>query len=127
MPRRKPCYVEKCPSLNGEFYAQEFTLGQRARCPGLFSKDEELLTQACKNGGWDPSVLGWAHDSSGVYFKMQQGTVDGAVIYPWVPIFKLLVPGAVKRGTPAPKYTPTPTSEGGIPGATVLPLETLVP
>jgi len=97
VPRRKLCWAEKCPSPNGEFYSQEFTLEQGARCLGVFSKDGELLAQACKKGGWDPQVLGWAHDSSEVYFEMQQGTVDGAVMYPWVPIFKLSVP------TPTPE------------------------
>jgi len=126
VPRRKKCGAEKCPSLNGEFYTQTFTSAGRAGYLGIFSKDGELLSRVYKKG-WSPWVLGWAHDSSGVYFEMQVGTVDGAVIYPWVPVFKLLVPGAVKRGTPVPMYTPTPTSEGGIPGATVLPLETLVP
>jgi hypothetical protein len=51
---------------------------------------------------------GWAYDSSGVYFQSVAGTSAEAAYYPEEPIYKLLVPGAELRGTPAPVITLEP-------------------
>lgn len=74
---------------------------------------------------WSTYFLGWAYDNSGAYFMFKPRTADADVLHPRHPIYKLLVPGATPRGTPVPMYTPTPTSEGGVPqGATLIPVGT---
>jgi hypothetical protein len=51
---------------------------------------------------------GWAYDSSNIYFQSVAGTSVEAAYYPERPIYKLLVPGAELRGTPAPVITSEP-------------------
>ena len=113
---------ERAYSPDGHYYAVE----ESSRVRIYSAEDGQLLAEAYQKG-WGPFIRGWTYDSSGVIFQMTARGSSAGVFHPEQPIYKLLVPGAVKRGTPAPKYTPTPTSEGGLPGATVLPLETLVP
>ncbi len=94
----------------------------------IYTSEGKLVAQAY-NKGWGMGIYGWTYDGSGVIFVMGALGSSAGVFHPEQPIYKLLVPGAVKRGTPVPMSTPTPTptSEGGLPGATVFPLETLVP
>ena len=75
---------------NGQFYASPGSGGVK-----IYTTDDKLVARAFKSG-WNHGILGWAYDSSGVYFKLTIDTTDGAVIYPWVPVFKLLAP------TPSP-------------------------
>ena len=65
---------------------------------------------------WNTYFLGWAYDSSGAYFMFQPRGVDADVLHPRHPVYKLLVPGAAKRGTPAPVSTPTPSGKSRAPG-----------
>jgi len=66
--------------------------------------------------GWHGDFRGWAYDNSGAYFIYKPWGVDADVLHPRHPIYKLLVPGATPRGTPVPVSTPTPSSEGRVPG-----------
>lgn len=83
------------------------------------AQTDELVAYADKQV-WVGSVLGWAYDSSGVYIRYSGGSVDESAANPESPIYKLLVPGATPRGTPVPVSTPTPASEGRIPGTAQL-------
>jgi hypothetical protein len=51
---------------------------------------------------------GWAYDSSGIYFQSVAATDAENAYFPAMPIYKLLVPGAALRGTPAPVATQAP-------------------
>jgi hypothetical protein len=39
--------------------------------------------------GWDPYVLGWAHDGSGVYVHFIVSGLAAQVLIPYMPLFKL--------------------------------------
>ncbi len=65
---------------------------------------------------WNTYFLGWAYDSSGAYFMFQPRSGDADVLHPRHPVYKLLVPGAAKRGTPVPVPTPTPVGKSRAPG-----------
>jgi hypothetical protein len=46
------------------------------------------VAQAAKTG-WYPYLLGWTHDSSGIYVQMKISGSAAAVAAPYQPIFKL--------------------------------------
>jgi hypothetical protein len=59
---------------------------------------------------WNTIFLGWAYDSSGAYLLYLPRTPAGDALYRKWPIYKVLVPGAQPRGTPASAtFTPPPT------------------
>lgn len=60
--------------------------------------------------GWSDYFLGWASDSSGIYTLFLPR--EGDMWHTSFPIYKLLVPGAVLRGTPMPTTPPTPPIPG---------------
>ena len=54
----------------------------------IFDADGAVVAQAFKIG-WDPSLLGWAYDSSGVYFRTTISGSAASVLVPYSSIFKL--------------------------------------
>jgi hypothetical protein len=54
----------------------------------IYNRDGVMVADAWKNG-WDPRVMGWAYDSSGVYFQMQISGGAAGMMMPAQPIFKL--------------------------------------
>jgi hypothetical protein len=89
----------------------------RAPYSAMFdTSTNQQVTHAYK-WGWHGIFLGWAYDGSGAYFLYQPRGASGDLIYQKWPIYKVLVPGAQPRGTPAPAtftpastFTPAPVS-----------------
>jgi hypothetical protein len=54
----------------------------------IFTREGKLVAQAAKTG-WYPYLLGWTHDSSGIYVQMKISGSAAAVAVPYQPIFKL--------------------------------------
>jgi hypothetical protein len=54
----------------------------------IYTRDGERVAQAYK-AGWNPVILGWAHDGSGVYFQLFISGGAASVLVPYRPIFKL--------------------------------------
>src|SRR6185503_10538484 len=54
----------------------------------IYTRKGQLVAEAVKTG-WDAYLLGWAHDSSGIYIQMKIGGSAAAVLVPYQPIFKL--------------------------------------
>lgn len=50
----------------------------------IYTRDEQLVAVAYKDR-WFPYILGWAHDSSGVYFQLR----NSIAATPEMPLFKL--------------------------------------
>jgi len=100
--------------INGRPFDDPTGLGGRK--PAMFSADGQEIAYGYKYG-WHQIFLGWAYDSSGAYFVYQPATPDGDALYQKWPLYKVLVPGALLRGTPAPASTPTSFS-GGSPSHT---------
>jgi hypothetical protein len=73
-------------SPDGQFYTQLST-GENAHVL-IYSRDGDLVAEAAKTG-WDPRLMGWAHDSSGVYFQMLISGGGASMLVPYQPIFKL--------------------------------------
>jgi hypothetical protein len=73
-------------SPDGQHYLQLST-GENARVQ-IYNRDGLMVAEAFKNG-WDPRVMGWAHDSSGVYFQMLISGGAAGMLVPYQPIFKL--------------------------------------
>jgi hypothetical protein len=73
-------------SPNRQFYMTRENVDQYERRVVIYTRDEQLVASTYKTG-WAPYILGWAHDSSGVYFQLRHRTIGGEV--PETPIFKL--------------------------------------
>jgi hypothetical protein len=73
-------------SPDGRFYV-ELSTGENAHVL-IYTRAGELVAEAYKEG-WDPRLMGWAHDSSGVYFQMLISGGAASVFVPDEPIFKL--------------------------------------
>jgi hypothetical protein len=73
-------------SPNLQFYMTYENVDQYEERVVIYTRDEQLVASTYKIG-WTPYILGWAHDSSGVYYQLQHRTVGGVV--PETPIFKL--------------------------------------
>jgi len=95
VPQQGIWHGERLPSPDGLFYAAYFSGDDPGSNVGIFTQSGDLVAHAHKHN-WGLCILGWAYDSSGLFFSAQQGTVDGDVLYPWAPVFKLLAP------TPSP-------------------------
>jgi hypothetical protein len=54
----------------------------------IYNREGQLVAEAAKTG-WTPRMLGWAHDSSGVYFQMLIQSGAASMLVPYEPIFKL--------------------------------------
>jgi LPXTG-motif cell wall-anchored protein len=54
----------------------------------IYTRDGQLVAQARKSG-WFPIILGWAHDSSGLYFQTKIDGSAASMLSPYQPIFKL--------------------------------------
>lgn len=54
----------------------------------IYRRDGTLVAEAAKTG-WAPRVMGWAHDSSGVYFQLLISGGAASMLVPYEPIFKL--------------------------------------
>ena len=74
-------------SFNRQFYMTRENVDQNERRVVIYTRDDQLVASTYQTG-WAPYILGWAHDSSGVYFQLQYRAVGGEV--PETPIFKLL-------------------------------------
>jgi hypothetical protein len=55
----------------------------------IYTREGELVAEAYK-AGWQPYILGWAHDGSGVYFRMRISGDAANVLVPYQPVFKLV-------------------------------------
>ncbi|HID62554.1 MAG TPA: hypothetical protein EYP49_07410, partial [Anaerolineae bacterium] len=54
----------------------------------IYTRDGKPVAEAYKVG-WSPSILGWAPDSSGVYFEMSASQDVVSSLAPYEPLFKL--------------------------------------
>ena len=109
-------YADKGPDPKAKTYSPDGRY-YLTRSVYIYDAQTDELVAYCNKKGWVGSDLGWAADSSGVIIQWHGGSVDEAAANPENPIYKLLVPGATPRGTPVPVSTPTPSSEGRVPGA----------
>ncbi len=83
------------------------------------AETDQEVAFANKNG-WESQPLGWAYDSSGVYYLYRPDSVMGSAPYM---LYKSLVPGAALRGmptlvtdfTPPPTFTPPPLTPTPLP------------
>jgi hypothetical protein len=102
----------QAPSPDGRYYATY-------RCPTpvepsvghgicIFDKAREEMMAAADKRARNLQFAGWAYDSSGIYFQSVAATDAENAYFPAMPIYKLLVPGAALRGTPAPVATQAP-------------------
>jgi hypothetical protein len=73
-------------SPDGRFYTQ-LSKGESAHVL-IYTREGELVAEASKTG-WNPRLMGWAHDSSGVYFQMLISGGAASTLVPYQPIFKL--------------------------------------
>jgi hypothetical protein len=73
-------------SPDGQYYLK-LSNGDNAQVQ-IYNRDGEMVADAWKNG-WTPRVMGWAHDSSGVYFQMLISGGAAGMMMPAQPIFKL--------------------------------------
>jgi hypothetical protein len=73
-------------SPDGRYYYR-LSMGDNAHIL-IYNRERELVAEAAKNG-WTPRMLGWAHDSSGVYFQMLIAGGAASMLVPYQPIFKL--------------------------------------
>jgi len=64
----------------------------------IYPADGDTLLARAFKSGWNHSILGWAHDDSGVYFRLTIEGTDAAVFYPWEVIWKLKVPEGASCG-----------------------------
>jgi hypothetical protein len=83
---RPPQTKQRIYSPNRQFYMTRENVDQYERRVVIYTRDEQLVASTYKTG-WASYILGWAHDSSGVYYQLQHRTVGGVV--PETPIFKL--------------------------------------
>ena len=74
-------------SPDGRFYATEEATDKGFQL-AIYSQAGRLVALAYK-AGWNPYFLGWAHDSSGVYFSIRIDGSTAAVLVPYRPLFKL--------------------------------------
>ena len=78
---------ERVYSPDGQFYTARVGADGEARVV-IYTRDGKLVAEAYK-GGWGPSIRGWAHDSSGVYFQMIISGSSAVMLVPYGPLFKL--------------------------------------
>jgi hypothetical protein len=102
----------QAPSPDGRYYVP-------SRCPipvephvgggvCIFDAAKEEMVAAADKAVRHLKFVGWAYDSSGIYFQSMAATDVENAYFPEMPIYKLLVPGAELRGTPAPVATQVP-------------------
>jgi hypothetical protein len=84
---RPPQTNQRIYSFNRQFYMTFENVDHYERRVVIYTRDEQLVASTYQTG-WAPYILGWAHDSSGVYFQLQYRAIGGEV--PETPIFKLL-------------------------------------
>ncbi|HLF29245.1 MAG TPA: hypothetical protein VJG32_23220, partial [Anaerolineae bacterium] len=113
---RNPAYAHSEPaySPDGKYYVKDGPFEE----PGseypqagriIYDANDQAVAYGYKYV-WNTIFLGWAYDSSGAYFRYLPRTPAGDALYRKHPIYKVLVPGAQPRGTPAPAtFTPPPT------------------
>jgi hypothetical protein len=115
--RRDPYAGTKNPvySSDGQYYIgsrpfEDPTHNLRQSGRIIFDKNGQEIAYGYKYG-WSAYFLGWAYDGSSAYFLYQPRSADGDLLYQKWPVYKVLVPGAEKRGAPvAVTLTPTPRS-----------------
>jgi hypothetical protein len=73
-------------SPDGRFYTQ-LSQGKNAHVL-IFTREGQLVAETYKPS-WSPRMMGWAYDSSGVYFQMLISGGAASVFVPDEPIFKL--------------------------------------
>ena len=80
---------ERAYSPDGRFYTAHVSVdsvgGEKV---AIYTREGELVAEAYK-GGWYSSILGWAHDSSGVYFEMGISGDAASCLVPYMSLFKL--------------------------------------
>ena len=80
---------ERAYSPDGRFYTAHVSVdsvgGEKV---AIYTREGELVAEAYK-GGWQPSILGWAYDSSGVYFEMGISGDAASCLVPYMSLFKL--------------------------------------
>jgi hypothetical protein len=54
----------------------------------IYTREGQLVAEAGKTG-WSPRLLGWAYDSSGMYFQMLINGGAASMLVPYELIFKL--------------------------------------
>jgi hypothetical protein len=74
-------------SHNGQYYTTREGAKGDARVV-IYTREGVKVAEAAK-GGWGPAVLGWAHDSSGVYFQQWISGSSATVLMSAKPLFKL--------------------------------------
>jgi hypothetical protein len=74
-------------SPNGQYYTTREGAKGDARVV-IYTRAGVKVAEAAK-GGWGPDILGWAHDSSGVYFQQWISGSAAAVLLSAKPLFKL--------------------------------------
>ncbi len=84
--------LQQVPSHSGRCYATAPSGVQ------IYATNSDTLLARAFKSGWSHSIRGWAHDDSGVYFKLSIEGSDGAVFYPWQVIWKLKVPEGASCG-----------------------------
>jgi hypothetical protein len=110
--RSLPWQKEALLSPDGRYYAlnrspRDLPTGNANMGVTLFdAATKEIVAMAYKEA-WVMELLGWAHDSSGVYIRYYVSNPDGNVLYPEAVTIKLLAPDAPLRGTPVPVATLT--------------------
>ena len=102
-PEGAPLY-----SPDGQLYMQ-LSSGKNAHVL-IYRRDGTLVAEAAKTG-WAPRVMGWAHDSSGVYFQLLISGGAASMLVPYEPIFKLS-PLTPEEARWAPVWTVGPWALG---------------
>jgi hypothetical protein len=78
-----------------EYAAQRLTspdgqyIAQVVRGRAVIARPDGTPVAWAAKPGWYPDILGWAHDSSGIYFQMWIRGSSAAVLVPDKPLFKL--------------------------------------
>jgi WD40 repeat protein len=98
-PCGRPPIRARVFSPDGQWYAQQSNDGRVVR---IYHRDGVLVAQARKLG-WYANLLGWAHDSSGVYF---QTAISTTVVVP--PLQRLEVTRVQPKSCPKSLFSAIP-------------------
>jgi hypothetical protein len=75
--------AQRLTSPDGQYIAQV------VRGRAVIARPDGTPVAWAAKPGWYPDILGWAHDSSGIYFQMWIRGSSAAVLVPDKPLFKL--------------------------------------
>jgi hypothetical protein len=78
---------ERVYAPNGQYYTTREGAKGDARVV-IYTREGVKVAEAAK-GGWGPDIVGWAHDSSGVYFQQWISGSSATVLMSAKPLFKL--------------------------------------